>query len=159
MDGLALDWARMGENLFRIGLAFALALPLGWERQSGRPHVGLRTFPVVAMAACGYALIVRTMPGADADAQARLLQGLLAGIGFIGGGAILKDGATVRGVSTAASIWNTGAIGAAVAYSREEIAIILSVANVLAMLALTPPSLRMKNGAENIGSAGEGPDR
>jgi putative Mg2+ transporter-C (MgtC) family protein len=49
------------------------------------------------------------------DAEARVISGILTGIGCIGGGAILKDGGTVAGTATAASIWNTGAIGIAVA--------------------------------------------
>ncbi|MGD8430928.1 MAG: MgtC/SapB family protein, partial [Ectothiorhodospiraceae bacterium] len=56
----------------------------------------------------------------------RILYGLMTGIGFIGGGAILKDGGNVSGTSTAASIWITGAIGAAVAWNRYEIALVLS---------------------------------
>jgi putative Mg2+ transporter-C (MgtC) family protein len=51
----------------------------------------------------------------------------LSGIGFIGGGAILKEGGNVRGLATAASIWVTGAVGAAVALGREEIALVMSL--------------------------------
>jgi putative Mg2+ transporter-C (MgtC) family protein len=50
---------------------------------------------------------------------------LITGIGFVGGGAILKEGATVKGTATAASIWNAGVIGAAVAMGQYEIAILL----------------------------------
>ena len=55
----------------------------------------------------------------------------MTGIGFIGGGSILKDRGNVSGTATAASIWNTGAIGAAVAWHRYEIAIALSLVNFL----------------------------
>lgn len=63
------------------------------------------------------------------DAEARVLFGIISGIGFIGGGAILKDGGIVSGTATAASIWTTGAIGIAVAFRRYEIAILLSLMN------------------------------
>jgi putative Mg2+ transporter-C (MgtC) family protein len=63
---------------------------------------------------------------------------LITGIGFIGGGAILKEGASVHGTATAASIWNTGAIGAAVAFGRYEIAIVLSFINFVTFRWLTP---------------------
>jgi putative Mg2+ transporter-C (MgtC) family protein len=116
MDLIDLNWSQIGEHLVRVVASFALALPLGWERGRGRSSVGLRTFPVVAMASCGYALIVRSLPGANAETMAHLLQGLVAGIGFIGGGAILKSNMSVRGLVTAASIWNTGAIGVGMAY-------------------------------------------
>jgi putative Mg2+ transporter-C (MgtC) family protein len=58
-----------------------------------------------------------------------VLQGLITGIGFIGGGAILKSSGTVHGTATAASIWNTGLIGMAVAFGRFEIAIFMSLIN------------------------------
>jgi putative Mg2+ transporter-C (MgtC) family protein len=66
------------------------------------------------------------------------LQGLITGIGFVGGGAILKEGATVRGTATAASVWNAGVIGASVAMSHYEIAILLSLLNLFTLRALLP---------------------
>jgi putative Mg2+ transporter-C (MgtC) family protein len=90
------------------------------------------------MAACGFMVIGKNMPGANAETQARLMQGLIGGIGFIGGGAILKEGTNVRGLATAASLWGTGAIGAAVAFEREEIALVLSLIMFISLRALTP---------------------
>lgn len=133
-----IDWPRVGGHLSRMLIAFALAFPLGWERGRGRYSAGFRTFPIVAMASCGYALLATRLPGADAESMTRLLQGLIAGIGFIGGGAILKQRGQVRGLATAASIWTTGAIGVSVAYGRIEIALALSVVNFLSLLILTP---------------------
>jgi putative Mg2+ transporter-C (MgtC) family protein len=132
------DWTLAAGHLQRMALAFALALPLGWERGRGRHSAGFRTFPIVSMASCGYALLAARLPGADAETMTRLLQGLVAGIGFIGGGAILKRRGHVRGLVTAASIWNTGAIGVSVAYGRLEIALVLAAANFITLLALTP---------------------
>ena len=63
------------------------------------------------------------------DAEARMLQGIVTGIGFIGGGAILKSSKNVTGTATAASIWNMGLIGIAVAFDRFEIALLLSAIN------------------------------
>ncbi|MEO6341085.1 MAG: MgtC/SapB family protein [Caulobacteraceae bacterium] len=134
----AIDWTLVTEHFGRMLLAFVLALPLGWERGKGRHSSGFRTFPVTAMASCGYALIASKLPGADAQSMTRLVQGLVAGIGFIGGGAILKEHGQIRGLVTAASIWNTGAIGVAVAFGRVEIAIVLSAANFLSLLILSP---------------------
>jgi putative Mg2+ transporter-C (MgtC) family protein len=100
--------------------------------------MGLRTFPLVALASCGYLLVARDLSGGNPDAESRVIQGLLGGIGFIGGGAILKEGGTVRGTATAASIWNTGAIGLAVAFDHLEIAIVLGLVNFLTLRWLTP---------------------
>jgi putative Mg2+ transporter-C (MgtC) family protein len=134
----SLDLRQTMQSLGHLVLAFALALPLGWERGLGRSSVGFRTLPVVAMASCGYALIASRLPGANAESITRMVQGLAAGIGFVGGGAILKSGGHVRGLVTAASIWSTGAIGAAVALDRAEVAVVLSAANFLALALLTP---------------------
>lgn len=132
------DWNMVLGNLLRIGLAFLLALPIGWERRQSPRSLGLRTFPIVAVASCGYMLIARHMIDATADSQMRALQGLLGGIGFIGGGAILRTNGGVYGLATAASLWSTGAIGAAIAFQREEIAVVLSITNFLLLRLLTP---------------------
>jgi len=100
--------------------------------------MGLRTFPLVAVASCGYMLIGSSVVDGDPDALSKLLYGLMTGIGFIGGGAILKDGASVQGTATAASIWNTGAVGAAVAFHRYEIAVVLAVISFM-ILSLAKP--------------------
>lgn len=125
-------------------LAFALAFPIGWERGRGRHSVGFRTLSIVAMAACGFAIIIEVSAPQDAEAQARVLQGVITGIGFIGGGAIVKNGASVKGLVTAASIWNAGAIGVAVGLGRANIAVVLSVVNFLSLWLLT-----MANGASS----------
>jgi putative Mg2+ transporter-C (MgtC) family protein len=116
-------------SLASLLVAYALALPVAWEREQSERSAGLRTFPLVAVASCGYVLIASKTLGHHPEAQARVLEGLITGMGFIGGGAILKGGGSVTGTATAASLWNTGAIGAAVAFGRHEIALILSVLN------------------------------
>ena len=128
----------MAVSLAQLMVAYVLALPVALDREQAARSAGLRTFPLVALASCGYILFaVELYPGSP-DAQARLMEGLITGIGFIGGGAILKDKGSVHGTATAASIWNTGAIGAAVAYQRYEIAIVLSLINFATLRFLTP---------------------
>jgi hypothetical protein len=63
------------------------------------------------MGSCGFMLLAKMAPDASADNIDRILQGVIAGIGFIGGGAIIKKDSTSYGVVTAASIWNTGLRG------------------------------------------------
>lgn len=137
-DAFSFDWKQSIVDFLRVAIAFVLAVPIGWERHKSERNLGLRTFPIVAVGACGFMLIAKAMPGSDAETQARLIQGLLGGIGFIGGGAILKEGTNVRGLATAASIWCTGAIGAAVAFEREEIALVLSLIMFFTLRSLTP---------------------
>ncbi|PSB16089.1 magnesium transporter MgtC [filamentous cyanobacterium CCP1] len=138
MEVLRFDWGQLGIDLLKLSAVFLLTLPIAWEREQSTRIMGLRTFPLVAVASCGYVLVALAVIGESEDAQARIIQGLMSGIGFIGGGAILKEGVNVRGTATAASVWTTGAIGAAIAYSRYEIAILLSVVNYLTLRVLTP---------------------
>jgi len=128
--------AAIWKNLGQVGITYVLTALIGWERESEAHSAGLRTFPLVGMASCGYLLILGANPN-SAD-QSRVLQGLITGIGFVGGGAILKEGATVRGTAVAASVWNAGVIGASVAMDHYGIAITLSVLNVLTLRALLP---------------------
>ena len=133
-----------------IAIAALLALPVGWDRERSSRQMGLRTFPLVAVASAGYVLVASTALGTDSDAaHARIIQGLMTGIGFLGGGAILKTGDRVKGTATAASIWSTAAIGAAVAYHRVDVAILLSATNFLALRVLQPvKKLVRKDGVE-----------
>lgn len=136
------DWERFLELFLKMAGSLLLILPIAWERERSTRIMGLRTFSLVAVASCGYVLIASRVVGAAPDAHARIIQGLMTGIGFIGGGAILKEGANVRGTATAASIWMTGALGAAVGYSEIEIAVLMSALNFLTLRVLTHPKVQ-----------------
>lgn len=136
MIQLSSDWQEVWRNFGHIAIAFVLTATIGWERERDAHSAGIRTFPIVGMASCGYLMLLGHPP--DVNAQSRLLQGLIAGIGFIGGGAILKQDASVRGTATAASIWNAGVIGAAVAMDHYGIAVTLAVLNLLTLRTLLP---------------------
>lgn len=127
-----LRWPALADLMpyLQMAGALVLALPTAWNRERHSRIMGLRTFPLVALGACAYVLVAETFIGIDEpNARARILQGLLSGIGFIGGGAILKNDDTVRGTATAAAIWVTGALGAAVGFGYWNLAIALSVLN------------------------------
>lgn len=138
VEGFSILWSQIWPDLLKLLVAFLLALPIGWEREQATRLMGLRTFPIVAMASCAYVLVSISVIGDSGDARARIIQGLMSGIGFIGGGAILKEENTVRGTATAASVWMTGAVGAAVAFQRYEIAIITIALNFLILRFFTP---------------------
>ncbi len=129
-------WQETWNVFARIGLAYLLTALIGGDREREAHGAGIRTFPIVGMASCGYILVLGSQP--DTAAQSRVLQGLITGIGFVGGGAILKEGLNVRGTATAASIWNAGIIGAAVAMGRVEIALVLALLNLFTLRALLP---------------------
>lgn len=132
----SIEWQQMISHLVLLLVAFALALPIGWDRERSQRGFGLRTFPIVAMVSCGFMLVGLQVLDST-DAEARVLQGIITGIGFIGGGAILSKGDRVEGTASAASIWNTGAIGVSVAFSRFEIAIVLALLNFLTLYLLS----------------------
>lgn len=125
---IAISWEQAWVQLVQLLIAWTLTIPVAWDREVDSRSAGLRTFPLVAIAACGYTLVGISVLDST-EAEARVIQGLITGIGFIGGGAILKSEGTVMGTATAASIWNTGLIGMAVAFQRYEIAAVLSLIN------------------------------
>src|SRR6266700_8413916 len=125
----AFNWLQGWEDAIKLVIAYFLALPVGWYREREAHSIGVRTFPVVAMASCGYVLLGVPSAHMGPEAQSRIIQGLVAGIGFIGGGAIVKSENHVHGTATAASIWNTGVIGAAVAQNRYVLAATLTALN------------------------------
>lgn len=135
---MTFDYTHTIDHLSRLGIAFVLALPIAWDREQRERSAGLRTFTIVAIATCGFLISARSVIGPSSDAESRVWQGLLAGIGFIGSGAILKTKDGVRGTATAASIFNTAAVGAAVAYDALDIAVALSVANFAVLRWLAP---------------------
>jgi putative Mg2+ transporter-C (MgtC) family protein len=138
-------------DITRLVVAYLLALPVGLWREKEAHSVGVRTFPLVAMASCGYVMLAMPQFGNSMEAQSRVIQGMVAGIGFIGGGAILKsDNNIVRGTATAASIWNTGVIGAAVAEDRMVVAAVLATMNLLALRVLLPLKQRIDGPDEPV---------
>jgi putative Mg2+ transporter-C (MgtC) family protein len=122
------DWNQILFNLSQLGIALVLALPMGFDREYHSRGAGLRTFPLVAVASCAYMLVGISIFQGD-DAVARVTYGVITGMGFIGGGAILKTKGTISGTATAASLWNMGALGISVAHGLYEIAILLSLMN------------------------------
>ena len=132
------DLTEIGGHLLQLAAAFILALPIAWDREHRERSAGLRTFTLVAISTCGFLIAARSSLGPSADAESRVWQGLLTGVGFIGSGAILKTDGSVRGTATAAGIWSTAAVGAAVAYGNYDIAIVLSIANFAVLRWLAP---------------------
>lgn len=133
MDPIQFDPSLVIDHVTHLLIAYILAVPLGWDREKSGRHFGLRTFPLVAVVTCGFMLVGISVIDST-DGEARIFQGIVAGIGFIGGGAIITDHDKVVGTASAASIWNTGAIGLAVAFNRYEIAIVLSLINLFTLI-------------------------
>jgi putative Mg2+ transporter-C (MgtC) family protein len=109
----------------RLVLAAILGSLLGYERERAGQAAGLRTHMLVALGAAFYVLVPQQagMPVADLS---RVLQGVITGVGFLGAGAILKSSeqGQIRGLTTAAGIWLTAAVGIAAGMGREASAVL-----------------------------------
>src|SRR5712692_4588503 len=130
-------------QLLKVLIAYLLALPTGFERFKHDRSAGLRTFPLVALASCAY-MLAASQVGLDVASQSRILVGVMTGIGFIGGGSILKEANSVHGTATAASLWNMGAIGVSVSYGNYWLAALLCAINYFSLLFLTPLEDKIK---------------
>ena len=127
MGALGFDVSYLLALALRVGIAYVLTVVIGLERERNGQSAGLRTFPLVAVSSCAFVLLGVALFGSASDSTSRMLQGLITAVGFIGGGAIVKDQQRVRGTATAAAIWAASAIGAAVALGQLELAVLLSV--------------------------------
>jgi putative Mg2+ transporter-C (MgtC) family protein len=135
------EWELVG----RIFLAMALVAPIGLEREiSGHP-AGFRTHLTLALGAVLFGLVsAYGFAGFLADRNSnnyqvdvtRVASQIVVGVGFLGGGAILKEGATVRGLTTAASLWVTAAIALACAMGLYVLASVTAGAVLLGLVGL-----------------------
>jgi putative Mg2+ transporter-C (MgtC) family protein len=125
-------------HLAALAAAYLLALPVGWNREKEERSAGLRTFPLVAVAACGFVQAAESLAREDPEAMARIVEGIITGMGFIGGGAILRLKDSVKGTATAASLWATGAMGTAVGLGSYDVAVVLSLITLLTLWVLSP---------------------
>ncbi len=129
----------------RLLVAATLGGLLGYEREQQGKSAGVRTHMMVAIGAALFVLIHQQAGASSADLS-RILQGLIAGVGFLGTGAIIMGNREVetRGLTTAASIWVTAAIGVAAGMGRETTAV-LSTLIALLILSVVPWIYRTKN--------------
>lgn len=122
----------------RLLTASILGGLLGFERELKGKAAGLRTHMLVALGAAIFVLVPQ-QAGASGTDLSRVLQGVVAGVGFLGAGAIIigQQKENVSGLTTAASIWTTAAIGVAAGIGREATAILSTLLS-LAILSLIP---------------------
>ncbi|AOE49194.1 MgtC/SapB family protein [Kangiella sediminilitoris] len=142
-----IDWSVIWNHLITMMVAYLLAFPIAWNRESNARSAGIRTFPLVSIAACSFVLVgIDMFP--DGASQARVIGGIITGIGFIGGGAILKNGDKVTGLATAASLWGTAAIGIAVGAHRLEIAVLLAIVTFVTLQLVTKVKDKVPEGEQ-----------
>ena len=122
----------------RLVIAALLGGLLGYEREQSGKAAGLRTHMLVALGAALFVLVPQ-QSGMSNEDMSRVIQGVITGMGFLGAGAILKmtSEETIKGLTTAAGLWVTAAIGIAVGLGREASAV-LSAVLVVIILHLIP---------------------
>jgi putative Mg2+ transporter-C (MgtC) family protein len=122
------DAGQVTRLVLRMLLAAGLGALLGWQREKSGKDAGLRTHMLVAVGSAAFLFVPQQMNMPPADLS-RVIQGLIAGIGFLGAGAILKsdEQQRVQGLTTAAGIWLTAAMGMAAGLGRDLSAILLTV--------------------------------
>jgi len=139
------DATQITRVTLRLLVAGALGGLLGYQREHQGKSAGLRTHMLIAIGAALFILIPQQAGASSADLS-RVLQGLIAGVGFLGAGAIIMGTKQVetRGLTTAAGIWVTAAIGVAAGMGRESTAI-LSTFVALFVLSIVPLIFRDKS--------------
>ncbi|MBK1831216.1 MgtC/SapB family protein [Verrucomicrobiaceae bacterium R5-34] len=121
------DPSSVVRNLSIMGIAYLLSLPIGWDREKAARSAGVRTFPLVAVSSCAFVLMAVGVDSSGSnEVFSRAYNGVITGLGFLGGGVILKQSKKVHGMTTAAAIWLTGALGMACALERYENAVALA---------------------------------
>ncbi len=135
------DLAEITRVSLRLVIAATLGALLGFEREGKGKAAGVRTHMLVALGSALFVFIPQQAGIANNDLT-RVMQGVIAGVGFLGAGAIIKRSGEggeggVSGLTTAAGIWMTAAIGMAAGFGREATAI-LSTLLALAILSLAP---------------------
>lgn len=124
-----------GDMLLRLFIAGLMGGLIGYERHIHHKAIGVAGMMLVALGSAAYMLLARHLSTSDPASVSRALQGLLQGIGFLGGAVIFKTGLDVRGIKTAAAIWITGAVGLAIGTWYWVLGIALGVATVAILFA------------------------
>lgn len=122
------DWQQLAHVIIRLLGAALLGGIVGIQRESTRKPAGLRTHMLVSLATAVF-VISCTAAGMSQDGLSRVIQGIVTGIGFIGAGAILKlsQEHAVKGLTTAASVWMTAAIGITVGLGNLGIGLMITI--------------------------------
>ena len=116
LDAFSPEFTTWLDVSFRVAAAMLLPLVLGIERFLRRKPIDFRPFVIISVGACGLLIGSMELLNETADPQGRIdptrvVQGVITGIGFLGAGAMFREGEFVRGAASAASIWSAGAIG------------------------------------------------
>lgn len=134
-----MSWAVLIEMSLRLLLALGLGIVIGLERQLRQSNAGLRTNTLVALGSASFVVLSQALTAGQGD-PSRVVGQIVTGIGFLGGGVILKEGLTIRGLNTAATIWCSSGVGAFAGAGFYSLAGVLTGLVLLVHIALLPVS-------------------
>ena len=123
------------EEAAQVSFAFIIGAVIGIEREFRSKPAGFRTMILICVGSCLYTIISKEAGSASTD---RIASNIVTGIGFIGAGVIFKEGITVNGLTTAALIWITAALGMAIGYHNYPLAVVVSGMVVIVLFVLEP---------------------
>ncbi|HMO61944.1 MAG TPA: MgtC/SapB family protein [Ferruginibacter sp.] len=123
------------EEAAQVSVAFIIGAVIGLEREFRSKPAGFRTMILICVGSCLYTILSKEASSMSPD---RIASNIVTGIGFIGAGVIFKEGVSVNGLTTAALIWITAALGMAVGYHNYPIAIVVTSMVVVALFVLEP---------------------
>ena len=124
------------EEAAQVSVAFVIGAILGLEREFRSKPAGFRTMILISVGSCLYTILSKEIVGGGSTD--RIASNIVTGIGFIGAGVIFKEGISVNGLTTAALIWITAALGMAIGYHNYPIAIVVTSIVVIALFVLEP---------------------
>ena len=136
----SISWA---EALWRLGAATFLPFLIGLERFIRRKPIDFRPFVIISAGACGLAIGAMELVESTVDPQSqidpsRIFEGVITGIGFLGAGAMFREGSFVQGAGSAASIWVAGAIGLVCGFGEIWIGMIITGIVLTVLIASAP---------------------
>ena len=148
-----MDWNQEALMAFRVIVAVLLGGIIGWEREWHGKEAGIRTYGAVSLGSCVFALISTHVSGGNNPHV--IAAGVVTGIGFLGAGVIMREGAEVTGLTTAATLWATASVGLTIGYGMYTLAILVAII-VFGLLALhhLPGWERLKKPGTNTTRAG-----
>lgn len=121
------------EEAAQVSAAFIIGAIIGLEREFRSKPAGFRTMIIICVGSCLYTILSK-----ESNTTDRIASNIVTGIGFIGAGVIFKEGITVNGLTTAALIWVTAALGMAIGYHNYPLAIVVTAMVVIALFVLEP---------------------
>ncbi len=123
------------EEAAQVSVAFIIGAVIGLEREFRSKAAGFRTMILICVGSCLYTILSKESNNTSPD---RIASNIVTGIGFIGAGVIFKEGLSVNGLTTAALIWITAALGMAIGYNNYPLAIVVSIMVVIVLFVLEP---------------------